>query len=391
MTSKRNTLIAAALALVAVVVAPLAVLNARKLRVGVILPFTGPDAAVGLGMRNSIRLAVDEVNSRGRIQGRDVKLVELDDASSISRAIAAAKRLVGDKHVVAALVHYDPETSMATQTILSAAGMGNIVAGVSNRDSSSLMRSATEFRIIPLGTALMAVAASYAWQILNARTFLYIRDDSGFGMSMVNEFRAGLTPFFGRLVTGGDVMIHQGDRDFGPLIATIRAAPPQYIMFGGRPEEAGLFLAQLRAAGVTSWFQSATHYPSQELIDLAKDKAEGAIAVFHGLPPEEFPEGRAFLKAYAAKGFAQPPSIYGIYAYAAAQVLLTAMERSFLTRTSIVGALTNESFDSALGPIRFNFMGSSYGTTAIYQVIKGHWVPIYATDSAGKLKPFVPR
>ena len=389
--TKRSVEIASAVIVAAALLAGLAVVDARKLRVGVLLPFTGHGAAVGLGMRNSIRLAVDEVNARGGVQGRKVGLEELDDASLPAKAMAGAKRLVADKRVVAALVHYDPDASFATQTIFGNAGVPNILAGVSNRDGSSLLTSPTEFRLIPLGTAVLAQAASYAWDNLGARTFLYIRDDSDYGMSMVNEFRAGLTPLVGRLVTGGDVMIRRGDKDFSALIAQIRAAPPQYIMFGGRAQEAGLFLSQLRAAGVTSWFQSATRYPSPALIEIAKDKAEGAIAAFDGLPPEDFPEGRAFLKAYEAKGFDQPPSPYGIYAYAAAQVILTAMERSFLTRPSVVGALTHESFDTALGPVRFNYFSSSYQTIAIYQVIKGKWVPIFVTNSAHKLTPFVQR
>lgn len=362
----------------------------RALRVGTILPLSGPSAAIGHGMQNSIRMAVADVNSRGGLQGRRVELVELDETQVPAQAEAAANQLAADPSVVAVLAHYDGDCSAATQVVMNAARLPNLVVAVPNREMLSLTRTSTEFRILPLGEVAMNQAAKHAWEILGARSFIYVRDDSNFGLSMVNQIRRALTPYFGHTVTG-EVMVRAGELDFSALVKKVRDEHIQYVFFGGGQREAALLLTQLRAAGVTAWFQTAAHEPSQEFIDVAKADAEGAITVFHGLPTEDLPGGRAFLAAYAAKGFAEPPGAYGLYAYAAAQALLGAMERSFLTRPSITGALGNERLDTALGPIKFHYLGSTYQTAAVYRVVKGKWTPVFATDATNKLVPYVAR
>jgi branched-chain amino acid transport system substrate-binding protein len=323
------------------------------------------------------------------VQGRRVELMELDDASLPAKAEAAARSLANDSSILGVVGHHESDCSVATQLIFREAGLAVALAGVPNREKLQL-RSPTEFRILPLGNVYMKRAADYAWETLGARTFTFIRDEGNFGLSMLNQFRAGLTPHVGRTVTG-EVMIRAGQGNFGELVGRLNKDAPQYIVFGGKPREGALLLAQLREAGNDAWFHIATQDLSQEFIDFAHAAAEGALAAFPGAPPEGFAGGRAFLAAYAARGFEQPASNYGIYAYASAQTLLLALERSFLTRPSVVGAMGNEQFDTALGPIRYQYLGSTYQGAAIYKVREGRWVASHATDQAGKLLPYAVR
>lgn len=388
---KKRLVVAFAATIVIVLIAAVGINRARRIRVGALLPLSGPDAAVGLGMRNSIRLAVEQVNRRGGVQGRKVQLVEVDEASNPEKAAAGASALRDDKRVVGVIGTYDHDSYVAAQPILGDAKVPFLSAGISNRDRTAVGLGGydAEFALLPFGSAQMAHAAKYAWDVLGARTFVYVRDESHFAGTTVSQMRAALTPFFKKVVTGEEVA--GSEAELPALVAKIKAAPPDYVFFAGRPDLAAHLLVQLRDAGVTSHFQDASHFPSQEFIDVAKEKAEGALAVFHGIPPEDFPEGREFLKAYAAEGFREPPSIYGIYAYAETQALLEAANRSFLTRPSVAGALRNEELPTALGPIRFIiWIGSTYQAAALYQVVKGKWTPIQATDK-GQLKPFTAR
>lgn len=360
------------------------------MRLGAVFPLSGPQAALGLGMRDSVRLAVEELNARGGVEGRKVKLVELDDASQPDKCAAVARQLGEDKRILGVVGSYDSACFRAAHPIFAAARLPFIPAGVADRDLAvvGLGDASNEFSILPFGTALMAQAAKYAWDILKARTFAYVDDMSPEGTNAVNQFRYSLGPFFKTVVTGEELV--RSPADFPAVVAKIKAAAPQFVFYGGTPDHAGAFLKALREAGVQSAFQDGSHYPAQEFIDAAGARAEGALAVFHGIPPEDFPEGRKYLQAYAAHGYRDPPSIYGIYAYAAAQVMLQAMDRSFLIRPSVVGALKNEQFDSVLGPIRFNWVGSSYQTMAIYQVQRGGWAPIFVSGK-GALQPFSAR
>jgi branched-chain amino acid transport system substrate-binding protein len=364
--------------------------SSRALRVGVLLPLTGPHAAIGLGLRNAIRMAADEVNARGGLQGRKLKLVERDEASVPETAAKEAAALGQDPRVVAVLGTVDQDAYQAAQRALAEARMPFISAGVVDRDITSVGLGAfpSEYGLLPFGTSQEDNAAHYAWDVLGARTFLYAREDNDVGHRLINQFRAATTTLFKTIQTGEEIL--RSDADVAALVAKIKAAPPQYVFYAGGPKQGALLVSQLREASVKSFFQFGGQELSQEFIDLAKGKAEGALAVFPGIPAEDFPEGRAFLQAYAASHFPEPPSAFGIFGYAEAQTLFAAMDRSFLTRPSIAGALKREQLDSALGPIRFFWGASSYQTMAIYQVTQGKWTPIYESSKSG-LKPFVGR
>src|SRR3954468_2194378 len=109
-------------------------LRPRSVVVAAVLPLGGPDAAVGRGMRNAIRLAVDEVNARGGVQGRKVTLLELDEASNSQTAAELGKRVAGDDKVLATIGYYDKDVALAADHSLRGAGVPALFAGVSTRD-----------------------------------------------------------------------------------------------------------------------------------------------------------------------------------------------------------------------------------------------------------------
>lgn len=362
--------------------------RARALRVGVLLPLSGADAAIGRGVRNAIRLAADELNDQGGIQGRMLLLSEVDDESDPEKAAQGAGRLGADPRVLAVLTSVGHATYRKVQPILGDARTPFLSPGAIDRDVSTVGLHAfpTEAALIPYGTTQQEKMVAYAWDVLGARRFFYVREDTDFALSVLNHFRVATAARLDALQTQDEPI--GADAAIPASVARIKAAAPDYVFYSGRPAQAALLLTQLRQAGVNSPFQHAWLEPSQEFIDRAADKAEGSLAVFPGLPAEASPEGRAFLQAYAAKGYRDPPSRFGLFGYAGAKVLFAAMARSFLSRPSITGALSNGQFDSPLGPIRFNWVGSTYQTAGIYKVVHGQWTPVYMSGKAGVV-PFV--
>src|SRR5687768_12750977 len=90
-------------------------IGGSRVKIAVVLPLTGPDAEAGLGMRNAIRLAVDEVNERGGVHGHKVKLVEADDSSNSEKAEAAALEIGKDPRVLGAIAGYDDPSAVGTK------------------------------------------------------------------------------------------------------------------------------------------------------------------------------------------------------------------------------------------------------------------------------------
>jgi branched-chain amino acid transport system substrate-binding protein len=81
----------------------------------------GPASALGQGMRAGIQAAFDEVNARGGVHGRKLKLVSRDDGYEPDRAIAATKKLIDEDKVFALIGPVGTPTSAAAQPIATAA------------------------------------------------------------------------------------------------------------------------------------------------------------------------------------------------------------------------------------------------------------------------------
>ena len=88
---------------------------------GQVAVLEGPASALGLGMQAGIRAAFEEVNAKGGVHGRKLKLLSVDDGYEPDRAIAGTKRLIEQDKVFALIGAVGTPTSAAAQPIATAA------------------------------------------------------------------------------------------------------------------------------------------------------------------------------------------------------------------------------------------------------------------------------
>ena len=93
-TASRRTILkgAAATAGAALLPAPFAIGQAAKIKLGLMLPYTGTYAALGKNIDEALRLAIGEQG--GKLGGRPVEYVVLDDESEPARGAENANKLV---------------------------------------------------------------------------------------------------------------------------------------------------------------------------------------------------------------------------------------------------------------------------------------------------------
>ena len=111
MTFARPTLVAAA-AFAMLAASPLAMAQA-KLKVGLMLPYTGTFAALGNAIENGFKLYVEE--NGGKLGGREIEFVRVDDESDPSKATDNMNKLVkrDNVDVVVGTVHSGVAMAMA--------------------------------------------------------------------------------------------------------------------------------------------------------------------------------------------------------------------------------------------------------------------------------------
>ena len=119
----------------AALAAPLAIAQGAKLKVGLMLPYTGTYAALGVAIENGFRLYVQEQG--GKLGGREIEFVKVDDESDPSKATDNVNKLVkrDNVDVIVGTVHSGVVAAMAkvardsgTMLIVPNAGAG-VVTG----------------------------------------------------------------------------------------------------------------------------------------------------------------------------------------------------------------------------------------------------------------------
>jgi ABC-type branched-subunit amino acid transport system substrate-binding protein len=85
--------------------------------------FSGPAAALGLGMREGILASFKEANAAGGVRGRRLELVSYDDGYEPEKAIANTKRLIDEDGVFALVGEVGTPTSNTAQPITTEKGV----------------------------------------------------------------------------------------------------------------------------------------------------------------------------------------------------------------------------------------------------------------------------
>ncbi len=70
--------------------------SADEIRIGLEAPLSGDQKSVGIGMLNGAKLAADELNANGGINGKQVVIVEIDDAADPETGVKAAETAIAD-------------------------------------------------------------------------------------------------------------------------------------------------------------------------------------------------------------------------------------------------------------------------------------------------------
>lgn len=83
----------------------------------------GPASALGLGMKAGLDAAFAEINRKGGVHGRKIRLISVDDGYEPSKSIVATRKLIEEDRVFALIGAVGTPTAVATQPLAAAAKM----------------------------------------------------------------------------------------------------------------------------------------------------------------------------------------------------------------------------------------------------------------------------
>jgi branched-chain amino acid transport system substrate-binding protein len=214
------------------------------LALGELAPTTGPVSAIAASFTTPVRLAVDEINLLGGVNGRPVTLTVADDASAVPTARAALQSLVDERHVDAVIGPSSSEVAAALMPdlphdrVVMCSG-SNSAGALSTIDSGGYyFRTAPPDRLQALALARLVAAGRHRRPAVLAPTDAY---GVTFGNALVAALRRlGLQP---KLVPATDLA------DAPRVVNTALAVNPDAIVLVGFPDGVAPLLHALVVAG----------------------------------------------------------------------------------------------------------------------------------------------
>lgn len=335
------------------------------IKIGFHAPLTGFAAADGKSARQGAELAVQQANAAGGINGKKIQLVVYDDEGKPENAIPLANKLIGqDKVAVTVSGGYSGPTRAAAP-VFQRAGMVYLSAYAIHPDITKA--GDFIFRTGMMGEVQGRAGAKLMADLLKKKKVVIVAVNNDFGQALT----AGVKEVAGKfgLQIAKEYTFAMPDRQFGPLVAQVKADNPDVIYAPGYFFNAGPLVAQLRAAGVSAPIIGQEGYDSQRFIEIAGKASEGVLVTTSLDRDSKSPATRSFIDEYE-KQFKDRVDMVAASGNAAATVAIEALRKvKSLDGKAIRDTIRANSFDTAIGKLSFNALGEVKKAVQI-QVVK---------------------
>lgn len=321
------------------------------IKIGIAGPMTGDQAKMGMDFKNGVSLAVEEWNSQGGVLGKKIEVVVSDDQHDPKQAVSVANKMINDR-VVGVIGHFNSSCSIPASDVYNRAGIPMITPGSTNPQLTEKGYKGV-FRICGRDDQQGRIAALFVIHHLKLKNAAVLHDKTTYGQGLADEFKKFLDGKVNVVYYGSIV---QGDKDFKTVLTTVRNKNPELVFFGGIYPEAGLLVKQARELGLSAKFMSGDGTIDPKFIEIAgAAQAEGTFLTFSP-DPKNMPSAKGFIENYQSSFGEIGP--YSIYAYDAANILLSAIRKANTTEGSVlIDTIHTMEFDVALGKIRFDKKG----------------------------------
>src|SRR5262249_15383479 len=293
-----------------------------------------------------------------------------DDQSRPDVGVANARNIVADREILVVVGHLDTGVSIPSSEIyreaalamVSPAGTGTLLT---DRNLPNVSRVCGRDDVQGL------VAAGFAAGGLMLKSVYVLHDGTTAGLDMADLFTAEAERR-GLKVLGLEALRSPADVD--PLIASIKARPPDLVFFAGRHAQVAPFWKRAHGQGVKARLLGSAGLDSPEFARAAGAAAVGAYYTATVGPPATLPGARSFLADFQAR-FGRAPRAYAAEAYDAAAIALKAIESAVRgdapSRDAVVGAIRKAKYQGVTGEIEFDSRGDRKKTLYFLRQIVG--------------------
>ena len=377
------------LALAATTALTFPALAADPIKVGLSGPYTGGSSSMGVSMRDGVKLAVDEINKAGGVNGSMIQLIERDDEAKNEIGVQIAQELINKEKVVATLGFINTGVGQAAQRFYQEAEIpviNNVATGSILTRQWPDQKTNYVFRTAANDTIQSAMIAEEAVKRQGFKKPAILADSTNYGQLGREDLTNALSKLDIKPVAVEKFNI--GDTDMTSQVLKAKEAGADVILtYAIGPELAQIAnsMAKLgwKVPLVGSWTLSMASY-----IDTSGPNGDGAMMPQTFIEMPTTPKRKAFIDAYhkAYGGDRMPSPVSAAQGYDSAYLLAAALRQAKSTDGRKIRAALEDLQEKIEGVV--TVYDHPY-TAADHEAISAN-IPVFGLVKNGRVVPAHP-
>ncbi|MBI3711321.1 MAG: ABC transporter substrate-binding protein [Proteobacteria bacterium] len=332
--------------------APFAIGQAAKVKLGVLLPYSGTYAALGHNITDAMILAINEAG--GTLGGRPVEYVKVDSEADPSKAAANTNKLVVGEKVDFLTGPVHSGVAMAMAKIVREEGTITVVSNAGADAVTREMCAANIFRTsfsnwqtcFPMGPEMLKRGHKRVVSI----TWNYAA-----GQEMIGAFRESFAANGGTIVK--EMLVPFPNVEFQALLTEIASLKPDAVFSFFAGGGAVKFVKDYAAAGLkTSIPLFGSGFLTDGTLPAQGAAAEGIVTTLHYADSLDNPVNKKFREAFK-KATNRDADVYAVQGYDTGKLLMhgmTAVKGDTGAKKEIMAAMRGATLDSPRGKFTFS-------------------------------------
>jgi branched-chain amino acid transport system substrate-binding protein len=360
---------------------------ADTVKVGIVLPLTGPQAKFGEIEKKSFDMALEEINAAGGINGKKLELVMEDDTGRPEVGRSVVEKLITKDKVVMLGGGYSSSVTFAVAGVCQQNKMPFLVnTGAADKITTSGWDYI--FRLNPPVSHYADAITTLLAEKVKPKTVAILYENSLFGTKGAQSFEETCEK------AGYKVLLKEGYEhggiDFKPVLIQIKQLNPDIVYMVSYIMDASLLMKQAKELKLTPkmFIGGAAGFTLPEFAKNSGVASENVISatLWHEVLP--FPGAMDYYNKFVAK-FNKPTEYHGAEAYAACYVIADVLKRAkSFEAADIKQALSETDMMTVFGPVKFTNWGEmknqNIAATYVVQWIDGKLELIWPTEHATK-------
>ena len=347
-----------------------------SITIGTVTTNSGTAAAYGEAEVKGFELAVSEINAKGGINGKKVKLESMDDKGDATEASNAYNKLAGDNNVLAVA---GPTISATTAAVAPLADQSKLVTIAPAATSDSIETGNYLFRTCFKDSYQGGVAARFAAENLKVKKVAVLYGTGDPYSSGVGEAFAKAAEKLGLEVVDKESSSSADDTEYSAQLQKIQASGAELLYAPYYYSVAGPYIIpQARSVGFEGYVMGPDGYDGLKLTGDKSQYNKTYYTTHYSADDNTNTKVQDFIKSYKSKNNAEP-NTFAALGYDTIYMIKQAIEKAGenATREDVRNAVAGMTFDGVTGKFTMDKSGSPTKSVTVLEMKDGK--PVYNT------------